>query len=59
MWWNDIFQAAGERKEVAWEEFLGARDEAAKEICKEVYKQEKRKVKRSIYQSKREVNEQN
>ena len=47
-----------ERKEGAWKEVLGARDEVAKERCMETYKEEKRKVKKCIYQSKKEVIEQ-
>ena len=37
---------------------LGAGYEDARESCLEVYKEEKRKVKRSIYQCKKEVQEQ-
>ena len=44
------------RKEAAWKEVLGAREEDAKERCMEAYKEENRKVKRCIYQSKKEVN---
>ena len=43
------------RKEAAWIEVLGAKDEAVKEKCLEAYK--KRKVKMCIYQNKEEVNE--
>ena len=32
---------AVERKEVAWREVLGARDEVAKDRCMEAYKEEK------------------
>ena len=46
---KDKVKAVIMRKEVAWREMLGARDEAAKERCLEVYKKEKRKVKRLIY----------
>ena len=53
VWWNDQVKAAVDRKEV-----LGTRDEDAKEMFWEVYKEEKRKVKRSIYQSRKEVQEQ-
>ena len=45
------------KKEDAWKEVLGARDEDTRERCLEVYKEEKRKVNRCIYQSK-EVQEQ-
>ena len=45
------------RKEGAWKEVSGYRDEATKGRCMEVYKEEKRKVKRCIYQSKKEVKE--
>ena len=34
-----------ERKEAAWKEVLGARDEVAKERYMEFYKEEKRKMK--------------
>ena len=49
---------AVKRKEDAWKEVLGARDEDATERYLEVYKEEKRKVKRCIYQSEKEVQEQ-
>ena len=39
---------AVEKKEAAWSEVLGIRDEVAKAGCMEVYKEEKRKVKRCI-----------
>ena len=58
VWWNDEVKAADKRKEAAWKEVLGARDEYAKERCRKAYKEEKRKVKIFIYQSKKEVNEQ-
>ena len=57
VWWNDQVKAAVKRKEDAWKEVLGARDEDARERYLEVYKTEKRKVKRSIYTSKEEVQE--
>ena len=57
VWWNNEVKAAVKRKEAAWKEALGARDEEAKERCLEVYKEEKRKVKRCVCQSK-EVHEQ-
>ena len=41
MLWNDQLKAAVKRKEDAWKEVLGARDEEAKESCLEVYKEEK------------------
>ena len=44
------------RREAAWKEVLGARDEDARERCLEVYKEEKRKVKMCVCQNK-EVNE--
>ena len=44
------------RKEVAWREVLGARDEEC--TCINVYKEEKRKTERYIYQGKKLVNEQ-
>ena len=47
-----------ERKEGAWMEVLGAKDEVAKERCMEVYKKEKGKVRKLIYQRKKEINEQ-
>ena len=56
MSWSDKVKAAFKRKEVAWEEVLGARDEDAKERCMGAYKKEKRKVKRC--QSKKEIQEQ-
>ena len=56
--WNDQANAAVERKEDAWKEVLGARNEDATERYLEVYKEEKRKVKRYIYQSEKEVQEQ-
>ena len=31
VWWNDEVKAAVKRKEAAWKEVLGARDEDAKE----------------------------
>ena len=58
VWWNYEVITAIKRKEAAWKEMLGARDEDAKERCLDVYKEEKIKVKKSIYQSKKEVNEQ-
>ena len=57
MWWNNHVKATVKRKEAAWKEVLGAKDEDAKERCLEVYNEEKRKVKRFIYQSKEEVQE--
>ena len=57
MWKEEELKAAVKRKETAWKEVLGARDEDAKE--KDVWKfTQKRKVKRCIYQRKEEVNEQ-
>ena len=47
-----------ERKEAAWKEVLGAREEVRKERCMEAYREEERKVKRCIYQNKKKVNEQ-
>ena len=35
VWWNDVVNNATERKETAWKEVLGARDEVAKERCME------------------------
>ena len=35
VWWNDEVKAQVERKEVAWKEVLGARNETAKERCME------------------------
>ena len=49
---------AVERKEAAWREILGTRNEAANNRCVDIYKEEKRKVKRYIYQSKKDINEQ-
>ena len=40
-----------ERKETAWKEVLGARNEVTKERCMEAYKEEMRKLKRYIYQN--------
>ena len=54
VWWNDVVIAAVERKEAAWQEVLGDRNNR----CMEVHKKEKRKVKRCIYKGKKEVNEQ-
>ena len=56
--WNDKVKAAVKRKEGAWKQVLGARDESAKERCMGAYREEKRKRKRCIYQSRKEVNEQ-
>ena len=58
VWWNDQVKAAVKRKEDAWKEMLGARDEDAREMCLEVYKEKKGKIKRCIYRSKEEVQEQ-
>ena len=58
VWWNDEVKTMVKRKEDAWKEVLGARDEDAGERSLEVYKEEKRKVKRCIYQNKKEVQEQ-
>ena len=52
MWWNNEIKA-----EVRREEVLAPSDEKAKERCMEAYREEKRKVKRSIYLSKKKVNE--
>ena len=49
VWWNDVVKDGVERKEAAWKEVLGAKDEVAKERCAEVSKKEKRNVKRCIY----------
>ena len=38
MWWNDQLKAAVKRKDTAWKEVIGTRDEGAKERCMEVYK---------------------
>ena len=35
---NDVVKAAVERKEAAWKEVLGAREDIAKDRCMEVYK---------------------
>ena len=37
-------KTAVKRKEDAWKEVLGAKDEGAREMCLEVYKEENRKV---------------
>ena len=37
VWWNDQVKAAVKRKEDAWNEVLGARDEDARERCLEAY----------------------
>ena len=58
MGWNNQVKAKFKKKEDAWKEVLGARDEDVRERCLEAYKEEKRKVKRYIYQSKKEVQEQ-
>ena len=50
---KDEVKALVRRKEVAWKEVLGARNEDAKERCMEAYKEEKRKIKSCIYQSKK------
>ena len=57
MWWNDKAKAPVKRKETAWKEMLGVRDEDSKERCMEAYKEEKRKVNMCIYQNKKEVND--
>ena len=49
VWWNDGVKPAVRRKEVAWNERLGASDEKAKERCMETYREGRRKVKRCIY----------
>ena len=54
--WNDWEKAAVRRKKAAWKELLAVSDEA-KERCMEKYREGKRKVKRSIYHSKKKVNE--
>ena len=36
-----MVKAAFERKEIAWKEVFGARDEIAKDRCMENYKEEK------------------
>ena len=50
MRWNDHLKAAVKRKEAAWKEVLGAKDEDAKQMSGNL---QRRKVKRSIYQSKK------
>ena len=57
MWWNDQVKSTV-KKEAAWKEVLGDRDEDSKEICLEVYKEENRNVKGCMYQNKKEVHEQ-
>ena len=58
MWWKDEVKAEVSKKEAAWDEMLGARDEKEKERFMDAYREEKRKIKRCIYQNKKEVNEQ-
>ena len=41
VWWNDEVKTMVYRKEDAWNEVLGGRDEGAREKCLEVYKEEK------------------
>ena len=43
VWLNDVVKAAVKRKEAAWKEVLGARDEVAKDICMKIYKAERLK----------------
>ena len=40
VWWNDQVNVAAKRKEEAWKQVLGDRDENARERCLEVYKEE-------------------
>ena len=58
MWGNGEVKAAVKRKDSAWNEVLGVRDEGTKERCIEAYREEDRKIKRCIYQSKEKINEQ-
>ena len=55
MWWNDALI----RKEDAWKQVLGARDEAAKLRRMEAYREDKRKDKEvyTYITAKKEVNE--
>ena len=41
VWWNGEVQAAVERKEAAWKNVLGARNETAKDGCMEHTRKEK------------------
>ena len=58
VWWSNEVKVMIKRKEAAWKEVLGVRDEEAKERCLKAYREENRKFKRCIYQCKKEVNEQ-
>ena len=43
MWWlNDGAKVSVKRKESAWKEMLGGRDDVIKEGCMETYKEEKK-----------------
>ena len=42
VWWNEVLKAVINRKEDAWKQMFGARDEAAKERCMEAYREDKR-----------------
>ena len=56
VWWNNQVKSAFKRREAAWKEVFGSRDEDAWKLAKKK-KKKKRKVKRCIYQSKKEVND--
>ena len=44
-WWKDQVKAAVKRKEAAWKDVLGARDEDEKERCLEIYKKKRARIK--------------
>ena len=52
-----MVNAVGEKKEAAWKEKLGAKDEFAKERCMEAYKEEKRMLKGVYFRIKRKKNQ--